>query len=245
MQQAALTEEEQNYRLVRDNIASAEECRTMALFAEAHARVGDGYYGAASPHAEGETFSGYAFEPVSHHALTPGYRQLKKLLAIARRRPTTKVDQLRYLNTPEHKLGLQLILRARDQLMETFGLDELWLEYGHLVLREATGNNVALSRDKFSHPWHYDNQTDPHRTHTALLYLNDDFTGGQTLFEQTDFGPERAIQPKPGTLAGFTVAENNHAVSRLLAGKRYLIAMWFSTHADMKARHESTFSVLR
>ena len=245
MQAAVLSEQERPYRLVEDSFATPEECEAMVRFAANSARPGDGYYGNTSPHAEGETFSGYAFEPVSPYATFPGYRQLRKAVARLQGKPTGKIDNLRYLNSPEHKLGLRLILRARDHLQQHFGLDQLWLVYGHLVMREATGNDIAGSVDQLSHPWHYDDQTDQHRTHTALLYLNDEFTGGQTLFEKTDFGPERAIQPKPGTLAGFSVADNNHAVSRLLSGKRYLIAMWFSCHPEIASLHKRTFSPLK
>jgi hypothetical protein len=135
------------------------------------------------------------------------------------------------------------MLKARNLVKAHFGLPFLWLDYGHLVFREPV-EGAASEADDFSHPWHFDNQSDKHRTHTAILYLNDDFEGGLTRFKETDFGPFREIQPEPGKLAAFDVDKNSHGVSKLRSGKRYVLNMWFSTYWKMLPRHRRIFKYL-
>ena len=109
----AILREEGSYRLIRDSVASTMECAAMMRFADEHATAGDGYSGNVSPHAEGETFSGYSFENLGKHALRPGYHLSRKLLAILRRKPTTKIDKIQVLRSPGHLLGLELMMRTR------------------------------------------------------------------------------------------------------------------------------------
>ncbi len=68
----------------------------------------------------------------------------------------------------------------------------------------------------------------PQREYTALVYLNDDFTGGELVF------PDRhlVITPKPGLLVGFPSNHKFvHAVPKVLSGKRYSLPIWFSVNS--------------
>ena len=93
---------------------------------------------------------------------------------------------------------------------------------------------------------HFDNQSEHvrHRTHTAILYLNEGFEGGLTRFKETEFGPFREVQPQPGTLLAFDATKNAHAVSKLVTGKRYVMNMWFSTRWRVYRRHRKIFKPL-
>jgi 2OG-Fe(II) oxygenase superfamily len=65
----------------------------------------------------------------------------------------------------------------------------------------------------------------PHRAYTALIYLNDNFTGGELVFPDRDV----VISPKPGLFVGFPSNHKFvHAVPNVLSGKRYSLPVWFT-----------------
>ena len=208
-QPIVLSAEELKYRQIEEQLVSPEECATLLEFASKNLIVGDGYGGDANPHSETETFSGFTITGASG----PGA-------------------------DPAHLLCLEVIQRARKAVMRHFGLPFLWLDYAHLVKREPIPGS-EVSADELSHPWHYDDQSEgvKHRTHTAILYLNDQFEGGLTQFQEADFGPFRQVQPQTGKMIAFAVAHNAHAVSKLISGERYVLNMWFSTHMRIWRRH--------
>jgi hypothetical protein len=209
--------EESQYRLLKDNFISPAECQLLIELIETYGTVGDGYGGNPHPHTKSEIFGGYSFN---------GYQN--------------KVQQ----NLPGHREALAIMMKARRLLKSHFGLPFLWLDFGHLVFRQPIDDKSATGPEEFSHPWHFDNQSLKHRTHTAILYLNDKFEGGHTRFKETDFGPFREIQPLPGRLAAFDVARNAHGVSKLIGGKRYVLNMWFSTHWRLFNHHRKIFRPL-
>jgi hypothetical protein len=211
--------EESKYRLLQENFITPEECRMLVELVETYGEVGDGYHGNPHPHTPTEIFGGYSFE---------GFRHSKPRMV------------------PGHREALRIMLRARKLIKKHFGLPFLWLDYGHLVFREPVPEAVGSTEEEFSHPWHFDNQSEgvKHRTHTAILYLNDEFTGGLTRFQETDYMPFRELQPEPGKLVAFDVSANAHGVSKLTSGRRYVLNMWFSTHWRMLTHHYRIFRAL-
>jgi len=209
--------EESKYRLVNDSFLTPDECRLLSNYTRKYRVVGDGYGGNPHPHIPTEEFAGISFEGKSSHP-----------------------------DDDEYQLALQVIMRARRVMMEHFRVPFLWLDYGHLVSRTAI-EPPSQTEDDYSHPWHYDNQSKGvmHRTHTAILYINDGFEGGNTCFKEAEFGPFREVQPKAGTLVGFSVAENAHAVTKLISGERFVLNMWFSTYWKKYFKHRKNFSLLQ
>jgi hypothetical protein len=57
----------------------------------------------------------------------------------------------------------------------------------------------------------------------AILYLNDDFSGGETFFEGLEF----TGQPQTGRLIAFPGRRVLHGVRRITGGTRYTLALWF------------------
>ena len=55
----------------------------------------------------------------------------------------------------------------------------------------------------------------------AMLYLNDDFEGGHTLFEQYD------IKPEVGKLVIFSNSQLLHHVSKVEEGERFVLSFWY------------------
>ena len=68
----------------------------------------------------------------------------------------------------------------------------------------------------------------PQRTHTAIVYLNDGFDGGELYFPQQDID----VWPKAGQIVIFSSdGEHEHGVRRMLCGERYSLAMWLQAPA--------------
>jgi hypothetical protein len=200
--EAEMSASESRYRQIVDDLATPQECAQLVEFADRSLILGDGYGGDANPHTETESFYGYTFSGA----------------------PESSVSA-------EHLLALRIIQRSRQAVMRHYSLRFLWLDYAHLVMREPIAGEESTSSNELSHPWHFDNQADhvKHRTHTAILYLNDGFEGGLTQFKEASFGPFRQVTPGTGKMISFAVDGNAHAVSKVLSGKRYVLNMWFST----------------
>ncbi len=68
------------------------------------------------------------------------------------------------------------------------------------------------------------------RTHSAVIYLNDDYEGGHFYFKKNL--PE-TIKPKTGLLLGLNGGiEHIHGVLTVTQGTRYALPMWFTTDHD-------------
>lgn len=70
---------------------------------------------------------------------------------------------------------------------------------------------------------HYDNSyQDNPDVFSALLYLNDNFSGGLTCFENFK------IRPKTGKLVIFSNSQYLHHVTKVEGGERFVLSLWFS-----------------
>lgn len=66
------------------------------------------------------------------------------------------------------------------------------------------------------------------RKYSAILYLNDNYLGGETVVKQID-RPEFVSVPKQGSVVIFKSNEEcMHGVNKVLKGTRYTIASWFT-----------------
>jgi hypothetical protein len=207
-----MSERESRCRLIKEHFLTPEQCQILRNLMVKHSVVGDGYKGNPHPHLPTETFAGIGLVPAT-----------------------------RLFDQAERQLVLHMLLQARRLIMDRFRLPMLWLDLGHFAIRRQ-GNAQNDSEEEYSHTWHYDNffRVHRHRTHSAVLYFNDDFEGGRMLFKETAFGPSRVIRPKAGTMIAFSVAENEHAVSRLIYGKRLALNMGFSTSWKRYFQHMRT-----
>jgi hypothetical protein len=65
----------------------------------------------------------------------------------------------------------------------------------------------------------------PQRDYSVLAYLNDDFEGGELVFENQGV----AIRPKTGLVVAFPSSQDYlHAVRPVKSGSRYSMPMWFT-----------------
>jgi len=70
---------------------------------------------------------------------------------------------------------------------------------------------------------HYDPESD---VFSCLVYLNDDYFGGETCFK-TNFFINKKVKPETGKLIVFSNSKILHWVNEVKNGTRYTLALWF------------------
>ncbi|XP_011057841.1 PREDICTED: prolyl 3-hydroxylase 2-like isoform X1 [Acromyrmex echinatior] len=206
-------------RYMADGFLNSTDCNLLMQLAQI-AVEGDGYEENKSPHSSYERFEG----------VTIGRIALMVYFGL------TKPELL--------KLFLQHTEEARNHVERYFNLDRpLYFTYTHLVCRTALLDSPA-NRTDLSHEIHADNcvikddgsclREDPAytwRDYSAILYLNDDFDGGEFFFVE-DWKRRRVqgiVRPRCGRMVAFSAGgENLHGVQGVRSGKRCAVALWFT-----------------
>ncbi|XP_055725499.1 prolyl 3-hydroxylase 1-like [Salvelinus fontinalis] len=207
-------------RVLLDGFISNDECRELTRLSNAAALKGDGYQGRPSPHSPSESFQGVTV-----------------LKAI-------KLGQEGTVPLKSARLFFDMSEKVRGVLESYFRLDSpLYFSYSHLVCRSAIDEKQD-DRDNLSHPVHADNcllvselneciKEPPaytNRDYSAILYLNDDFEGGDFIFTELDAKTVTAeVRPQCGRVVGFGAGnENPHGVRAVTKGQRCAVALWFT-----------------
>ncbi|XP_038567026.1 prolyl 3-hydroxylase 3 [Micropterus salmoides] len=207
-------------RVVFDGVMTEKECDRVLQLATAAASAGDGYRGRRSPHTPHETFEG-----------------LTVLRAV-------KLAQDGLVNQSDARLLHELGERVRVLLHSYFRSPSgLFVSFTHLVCRNAIAGDQEGRLD-LSHPVHVDNcllepetkqcwREPPafiHRDLSAILYLNDNFDGGELFFTNRDAKTVTArVKPSCGRLVGFSSGPvNPHGVTAVTSGRRCALALWFT-----------------
>ena len=115
------------------------------------------------------------------------------------------------LNITDDELFSSVINNVTD-LCKTFE-SEIVLDYVGVV-RWPIGT--------FMKPHVDDNNVHKPDVFAAMLYLNDDFDGGSTVFEDIE------VKPKQGKLVIFSNSQHLHYVSRVDKSERYVLSFWYS-----------------
>ncbi|XP_077201886.1 prolyl 3-hydroxylase 3 [Paroedura picta] len=207
-------------RVVMDRVLTESECKDVLRLAKAAGGSGDGYRGRRSPHTPHERFEG-----------------LTVLRALQLAEEGT-------VNWRDAKLLLQASEKSREIVESYFTpAKRLYFSFTHLVCRTAAEGEQEGRMD-LSHPVHADNcLLDPegntcwkeppayiYRDYSAILYLNDDFQGGNLFFTEMDAVTVTAqVRPKCGRLVAFSSGgENPHGVWAVTRGRRCAIALWYT-----------------
>ncbi|TKS71049.1 Prolyl 3-hydroxylase 1 [Collichthys lucidus] len=207
-------------RVLLDGVINDDECRELQRLSNAAALKGDGYRGQPSPHSASETFQGVTV-----------------LKAV-------KLGQEGKVPLKSARLFFDLSEKVRKILESYFRLETpLYFSYSHLVCRSAIDEKQE-DRNDLSHPVHGDNcllvsemneciKEPPaytHRDYSAILYLNDDFEGGDFIFTELDAKTVTAeVRPQCGRVVGFGAGkENPHGVRAVTKGQRCAVALWFT-----------------
>uniref|UniRef100_A0A6Q2XKU4 procollagen-proline 3-dioxygenase n=1 Tax=Esox lucius TaxID=8010 RepID=A0A6Q2XKU4_ESOLU len=219
-------------RVLLDGFMSEDECRELTRLSNAAALKGDGYRGRPSPHSPSESFQGVTI-----------------LKAI-------KLGQEGTVPLKSARLFFDISEKVRRVIESYFRLETpLYFSYSHLVCRSAIDEKQD-DRDDLSHPVHVDNcllvsehneciKEPPaytHRDYSAILYLNDDFEGGDFIFSELDGKTVTAVaRPQCGRVVGFGAGkENPHGVTAVTKGQRCAVALWFT----LDPKHEEKVTTI-
>ncbi|XP_068450330.1 prolyl 3-hydroxylase 1 isoform X2 [Clinocottus analis] len=207
-------------RVLLDGVISEDECRELHSLSNAAALRGDGYRGRPSPHSPSEMFQG-----------------ITVLKAV-------KLGQEGAVPLKSARLFFDLSEKVKKVLESYFRLDTpLYFSYSHLVCRSAI-DEKQKDREDLSHAVHVDNclliselneciKEPPaytHRDFSAIIYLNDNFEGGEFIFTELDAKTVTAeVRPQCGRVVGFGAGqENPHGVRAVTKGQRCAVALWFT-----------------
>lgn len=215
-------------RAVLDGLLTPAECGVLLQLAKDAAEAGarSGYRGRRSPHTPHEHFDGLTVLKAA---------QLARAGAVG---------------TQGAKLLLEVSERVRTLTQAYFSPERpLHLSFTHLVCRSAIEGEQEQRMD-LSHPVHADNCIlDPdtgecwreppaytYRDYSGLLYLNDDFQGGDLFFTEPNALTVRAqVRPRCGRLVAFSSGgENPHGVWAVTRGRRCALALWHTWASEHK-----------
>ncbi|XP_013772511.1 prolyl 3-hydroxylase 1-like [Limulus polyphemus] len=211
-------------RFAADGLLTNEQCEKLVILANEGAVNGDGYNGKQSPHTEFEMFEG----------LTVG-----RAAVLANNGELDVETVILLLNVSE---------KARRFVEMYFKLESsLYFAYTHLVCRRPVPDSPEKRKD-LSHPVHADNcvlLTDGRclkerpaytwRDYSAIVYLNDDFDGGEFIFAKDKETVQAKIQPTCGRMVGFSAGvENLHGVEAVTRGRRCALGMWYTLDSKHK-----------
>ena len=126
-------------------------------------------------------------------------------------------DSIRNLTSSIHHQILSLVQKFYNE-------DVLYLAFSNLVYW-GKGMELVPHADNF---WiedpkkpHYSS----HRVYSSILYLNNNFKGGETYFPEHNY----SIEPKSGKLTFYTSgAKHIHGVKKVTSGTRYTLATWYT-----------------
>lgn len=149
----------------------------------------------------------------------------------------------------------KIITKLRETVTTTMDIDELYFTAPTFITRldGDTDWQPQEIHDEYWHP-HADRNNTAHYHYSGLLYMSskgEDFTGGDVVFYNADsemkhprnnedvdlarkgvfnfVEEEQRVEPRAGRMVIFTSGhENPHKVERLMSGKRFVLAFWFT-----------------
>ncbi len=203
--------QEEDNRFVLDNLLTPAESKILRDFTDKNAVDGEGYHGEKHPHTKEELFSSYN---VTHR-----YQK----------------------SSPAYDLLIKTQFRVLRIMMNYFEDYNIQIFFSQLVKRTCLIESSRFKDQPWSHPPHLDVNPvdDVARTHTAVLYLNEECDGGNFIFQSTDHSPQRVIEPIEGRLIGFSASGIYHGITHIFSGTRYAYTFWFTTDKQDRA-HDLT-----
>ena len=130
-----------------------------------------------------------------HYGKAPGSRLSNDLKIIEMLPNIIRVVEFR-------KILSKLISEARKH-------DNVYLDYADLVAWHGKGICMEEHTDY------------PHQYLSSILYLNDDYKGGETVIG------DKVIKPETGKIIFFSGTKIPHSVNKLTKGRRYTIPSWY------------------
>jgi len=122
----------------------------------------------------------------------------------------------------------EIINSIKKEMCRKYDLKDLFLEYAGMCKWEA-GQYLNLHGDNAYYPSGEPNYV-PHRDYSSIVYLNDNFLGGNFYFKDNTH-----YSIKTGMLMGFpSGVEYAHGIKKVLRGNRYTLAIWWTLNEKYK-----------
>jgi hypothetical protein len=116
--------------------------------------------------------------------------------------------------------------RTRDIIRQEYKPEEIYSD-SIMLCRWDVGKQLTPHIDnqdthEYSTPW---------RNYSSLVYLNNDYEGGEIFFPRLNL----SLKPAAGMLVIFSSgAEHEHGVKEVTAGRRYTMPSWYTTDESRK-----------
>jgi len=132
-------------------------------------------------------------------------------------------DLVKIIPLRKEELGTELIKKYSNKVLKEHDEPFLYTVEGFISLWN-TGSYSPLHLDNH-HKFEY-------LSHSTIIYLNDDYEGGEIYFPKLDF----EYKPKCGDVIIFPCdsEEYLHGVKEVTQGKRMTIALWHSSLVEKK-----------
>ncbi|XP_044752189.1 prolyl 3-hydroxylase 1-like [Coccinella septempunctata] len=224
-------------RFVAEGLMSKEQCKSIRNILKIYSKIGDGY-DTGSPHTKNERIEGISMERVIllvHHEI---------------------------LNSKYLEILLEITESAKEEITKYFSIEEpLYHTYTHFVCRTSLKDSVK-NHNELSHEIHADNcniypdgvcekeaPSYTWRDFSAIIYLNDDFLGGEFFFS-SNMNPDSiqsSVHPRCGKMVAFSSGgENLHGVKAVQKGTRCAIGLWFTLNPGYKENYRDlAYDVIR
>uniref|UniRef100_A0A8C2ER80 Prolyl 3-hydroxylase 1 n=1 Tax=Cyprinus carpio TaxID=7962 RepID=A0A8C2ER80_CYPCA len=201
-------------RVVLDGVITSDECQ------ELH-RLSNAFKATPSPHSASEMFQDILVLKALQEDLVP----LKSA-----------------------RLFSDLSEKIRKLLESNFGLESpLYFSSSNLVCRSAIEKQeeradcllISELNDCIKDPSAYSDQG-----YSAILYLNDNFEGGDFILTESDAKTvSSVVKPRCGTVVGFRAGQDNlHGVTAVTKGQRCAVVLQFTLDPHHNEKASMTFS---
>lgn len=139
---------------------------------------------------------------------------------------------------------LDIISRTRRVIESAFNTRSQYLDHSSISIW-PTGMDLGAHADNMFWDTGEKNYV-PHRTYSAVLYLNEDYMGGEFCWHDLEEDKDgrksvpivEMLKPEPGTLIAFGAGiEYIHSVLRVKDGTRWTVPLWFTD--DLSAVKEN------
>jgi len=143
-------------------------------------------------------------------------------------RPLLHYYMLRDVDSESASWVYGVTLRCKEKIEADLRTPQLFVESVFLACLLSGDSHIPhADNERREHGRWLPNHT-PQRDYTGLVYLNDNFAGGELVFPDRDV----VIIPKPGLFVGFPSNRKFvHAVPNVLSGKRYSLPVWFTANS--------------
>lgn len=140
---------------------------------------------------------------------------------------------IEYYNTNALNLehGYNYVFKAIVSVFDRKPVDEFSREQVAKILKYMPSNlmpqRAHIECREHGHNAHYDDKAGMWGMYTTVLYLNDNFTGGNTFINFID-GETIEIEPKIGRMVAYNGHKFEHGVTEVSNGLRYTLPIWYT-----------------